>query len=282
MPKIDPKFISSVMTDDTELLELDNKKVNRSGDTMSGNLDLSNNNINNVNKITEKSIVTTPTYTTVSQDGNLTLTNNSTSVHFLTGNGSNFSIIFPDATTLEKGQNYEIYNRTGNPVVLKYPDGSTIGVLSTESVSSLILQENSDTNGIYSPFSVEVNQASGIANYNASSTVPFVTNSNTYLNITDFVVTPSSGKYAVWFNCSATSTNNNADNYVCLKRDDLEIIESERIVQSVSSNFIFQMQSLAIIDFDGTQQLKVSVKVTTGTLTVNSRTGVAIRLGPVG
>ena len=42
------------------------------------------------------------------------------------------------------------------------------------------------------------------------------------------------------------------------------------------------MQSLAIIDFNGTEELRVAVKVTTGTLTINARTGVAIRLGPAG
>ena len=273
---IDTEEAARIAADDN----LNNIKVNKAGDTMSGSLDFNNNNIDNVNKITEKSIVTTPTYTTVSQDGTLTLTSDSTSVHFLTGTASNFSIVFPDATTLQKGQNFEIYNRTNSAITLKYPDGTLIGVLSTESVSSLILQENSDTNGMYSPFSVEVNQASGISNYNASSVTAFSTNSNAYVEITDFVVIPSPGKYAVWFNCSATSTNNNADNFVCLKKDSVALPDSERQVQSVSSNFVFQMQSLAIIDFNGTEELRVAVKVTTGTLTVNARTGVAIRLGP--
>lgn len=50
---------------------------------------------------------------------------------------------------------------------------------------------------------------------------------------------------------------------------------------TVSSNFRFQLNTLAIVDFNGTEQLRVYVKVTTGTLTVNARTGVALRLGPV-
>lgn len=261
---------------------LDNIKVNRAGDTMSGSLDMNQNNINNINRITENTIITVPTYTTVTQDGTLSLTNDSTSVHFLTGMASNFKVIFPDALTLPKGINYEIYNRTTSPISLLYPDNTLIGILSPESVSSLILQENSTSNGMYSPFSVEVNQASGISNYNASDTTPFSTNSNVYQLVDGFNITPSSGKYAIWFNCSAVSTNNNADNFVALYKDGVIEQPSERKAQSVSSNFEFQLQTLAIMDFDGTQELTAAIKVSTGTLTINNRTGVAIRLGPAG
>ena len=148
--KIDPKFIDTKMSTDEERNQaisaeeaariagdnnLNDIKVNKAGDTMSGSLDLGDNNIDNVNKITEKSIITTPTYTTVTQDGSFTLTNNSTSVHFLTGTASNFSVIFPDATTLQKGQNYEIYNRTSSPVMLK---SKKIYILSIKNINTYV------------------------------------------------------------------------------------------------------------------------------------------------
>lgn len=56
----------------------------------------------------------------------------------------------------------------------------------------------------------------------------------------------------------------------------------ERLTPSVSSNFRFQLNTLGIIDFNGIQQLRVYVKFSTGTLTINARTGIALRLGPVG
>lgn len=288
--QISPKFISAEMTTDLELaseastrqsedltfLKLDGSRA------MTGNLNVGGNDLFGVNKTTNNIHITTPTYTTVSSNGTLTLNSNSASVHFLTGIGANYSVVFPNATTLVKGTNYEIYNRSSSPVTLKYFDGSTIGILAPESVSSLILQDNSTSKGVYSPFTVEVAQAAGISNYNASATTPFSTTLiNTYQQITDFVVTPASGKYAIWFNCSATSTLNNSINYVSIYKDGVSLSASERLAQSVASNFQFQLNTLVVADFNGAEQLQVWVKVTTGTLTVNARTGVAIRLGPV-
>lgn len=263
-------------------LTLQTTKVQKSGDSMTGNLHMLNNSIESVNKIDKRIAVTVPTYTTAIQGGTLELDNESTSVHFITGTVSNFSVKFPNATTLHNGVNYEIYNRTNSPITLKYQDDSLIGILSPESVSSLILQDNSTVNGMYSPFSVEVNQASGISNYNATSSSIFSTTSDIYTVIDQFSITPAAGKYAIWFSCSATSSTNNANNFVVLSKNGTIIQESERRAQSVSSNFVLQLQTLAIIDFDGTEELTASVKVTSGTLTITDRTGVAIRLGPVG
>jgi hypothetical protein len=267
---------SSRIAEDLTFLKLDGTR------SMSGSLNLNNFNITSINKSVKKILVTTPTFTTVTNSGTLNLSNSSSSVHFLTGTAANFSVVFPDSTTLDIGTNYEIYNRTPSPITLKYFDGTTIGILSSESVSSLILQDNSTQKGMYSPFSVEVAQAAGISNYNASATTAFATTAtNTYQQITDFVVTPAAGKYAVFFNCSATSTNNNSLNYVALYKDGTIITNTERVVQSVASNFTLGLNTLGTIDFNGTEQLRVYVKVTTGVLTVNARTGVAIRLGPV-
>lgn len=264
------------IAEDLTFLKLDGSR------SMTGTLNLDHNNILNINKSQKKILITTPTFTTATTNGTLNLADSSSSVHFITGTASNFSVVFPNATTLDLGVNYEIYNRSSSPIMLKYFDGSMIGVLSPESVSSLILQDNSTSVGIYSPFQVEVNQASGVANYNANSNTPFVTSSSVYVPITDFIVTPAAGKYAVWFNCSATSTNNNSQNTVAIYKAGQVIVDSERNQQSVSSNFSFQLNTLAIVDFNGTETLEVYVKVSVGTLTISARTGVALRLGPVG
>lgn len=264
------------IAEDLTFLKLDGSR------SMTGTLNLDHNNILNINKSQKKILITTPTFTTATTNGTLNLADSSSSVHFITGTASNFSIVFPNATTLDLGVNYEIYNRSSSPVMLKYFDGSMIGVLSPESVSSLILQDNSTSVGIYSPFQVEVNQASGVANYNVNSNTPFATSSSVYVPITDFVVTPAHGKYAVWFNCSASSTNNNSQNTVAIYKNGVIVQDSERNQQAVSSNFNFQLNTLAIIDFNGTEQLQVFIKVSTGTLTIGARTGVALRLGPVG
>lgn len=257
--------------------------LNRDGSRpMQGDLDLSNNNITNVNKATNKIMVTTPEYTTVITGGTLNLSSSSSTIRFLTGVASGFSVILPDATTISPGTNYEIYNRSSSPITLKYSDGSTLGIISVESVASLILQDNTTPKGVFSPFTIEIAQAAGILNYSASSLTPFSTTSTTYVPIADFTVVPAAGKYAIWFNCSASSVTNNSLTYVALYRDGTIISESERVTQSVASNFVFQMNTLTVADFDGTQELRVYVRVTTGTLTITARTGVATRLGPIG
>lgn len=257
--------------------------LNRDGSRpMAGNLDLNNNDISNINKTSNKILVTSPQYTTVTTGGTLTLDDSSSTIQFLTGVAAGFNVVLPDATTISPGTNYEIYNRTSSPVVLKYSDGSTLGVISVESVASLILQNNSTSKGVFSPFTIEIAQAAGILNYSASSLTPFSTSSSVYVPITDFVVVPAAGKYAIWFNCSASSVTNNSLTYLALYRGNTIIAESERVTQSVASNFTFQMNTLAVADFDGTQELRVYVRVTTGTLTVTARTGVATRLGPIG
>lgn len=289
--KIDSTWIDPEMTTDLELsgeasaraaedltfVKLDGSRA------MTGSLNLNNNNLDSINKKTDKINVTSPTFTAATNNGTLSLTSASTSVHFITGTATGFSIVFPNSTTISIGTNYEIYNRSSSSITLKYFDGSTIGVLAPETVSSLILQDNATPKGVYSPFSVEVAQSAGVTNYNASSATPFSTTlTNTYQQITDFVVTPMSGKYAVWFNCSCTSTVNNSMNYVAIYKNGVIIATSERVAQSVANNFTFQLNTLAIEDFSGTDELRVYIKVTSGVLTIKERTGVALRLQPVG
>lgn len=289
--KIDSTWIDPEMTTDTELageasarssedltfLKLDGSRA------MTGNLNLNQNNVANVNKSQKKIVVTSPTYTTTSLNGTLNLNSASSTVHFITGNATGFSVVFPNATTIENGTNFEIYNRSNFAITLKHFDGSTIGILASDSVSSLILQSNATEKGEYSPFTVEVAQAAGIANYNASSSTPFSTTLvNTYQQITDFVVTPVEGKYAIWFNCSASTTTNNSLNYVAIYKGANIVASSERLLQGTASNYKFNLNTLCIEDFDGVTELRVYVKVSTGVLTINERTGVALRLQPVG
>lgn len=230
-------------------------------------------------KTTAKTWVTAPTFVTVSANGTLTLTNASASVYFLTGTAIGFSVVMPNATTLSVGTNFEIYNRSSNSITVKYSDGTTLGILAPEAVSSLILQDNSTAKGVFSPFTVEIAQAAGIANYSASATTAFSTTSPTYTPITGFIVTPAPGTYAIFFNASCQATLNNSNVSVALYRAGSILADSERVTQSVSSNFVFQTSTLGVAQFDGTQTLEIYAKTTGGTLTVNSRTGVALRLG---
>lgn len=230
-------------------------------------------------KTAVKTWVTTPTYTVSSTNGTLSLDSSASSVHFITGSASGFSVVLPDARTVALGTNFEIYNRSSAAVVVKYSDGSTLGVLDSDSVSSLILQDNSTQNGSFSPFTIEIAQAAGILNYSAQAQSAFATTSTTDAQITGFAITPSSGQYYVAYNASNVATTNNAEVTLSLYKNGVQIAGTERTAKATASNFILILSTQGVASFNGTDELRVYVRTTTGTLTVNNRSVVMLRLG---
>jgi hypothetical protein len=72
----------------------------------------------------------TPTNTTTSLDGTLTLSSSSTSLHFLVGSATGFSVVLPDANTLQNGTNYRFYNQSTAPITIKRFGGTTLFTIS--------------------------------------------------------------------------------------------------------------------------------------------------------
>lgn len=237
----------------------------------------------NVEKqLSQKTWVTVPTFTTTTTSGTLALNGQSSTVHFITGDAAGFSVVLPDATTLPLGANFEVYNRASASITIRHYDGTTLGVLSPESVSSLILQSNTTQAGVFSPFSLEIAQAAGIANYNLDSQTAFSTSSATDVQIAGFTITPSAGEYFVSYNSSNVSTTNNAECTCSLYKNGALITGTERTARSTASNFILQLSTQGTSTFNGTDQLRVYVRTTTGTLTVNARNIIMLRLGSGG
>lgn len=232
-------------------------------------------------KTSVKTWVTTPTYTTATNNGVLNLNSTSATVHFITGNQTGFSIILPNAQTMSLGTNIEIYNRTSSAILVKYQDGTLLGVLDAEAVSSLILQDNASTNGMFSPFTVEIAQAAGILNYNLQQQTAFSTTSTTDTQITSFSITPASGEYFISFNSSNISSLNNAECTCSIYKAGSQVLGTERTARSTASNFVLQLSTQGVASFNGTESLTVAVRVTAGTLTVNNRSVVMLRLGGI-
>lgn len=120
---------------------------------------------------------------------------------------------------------------------------------------------------------------SPVVNYNVVSSTPFTASSSTDVVITGFTVTPQSGTYAIWYNSDATCTQNNSTVNHSIYKAGVVVTDSTRRTQSVSSNFIFQQSTMSIVQVDGTQALDVRVKTNQGSLTVNGRSLLLIRLG---
>lgn len=256
--------------------------LNRSGvRPMTGDLNLNSNNITNINKVNEKTVINIPTYTVATTNGTLTLDSSSSTVNFITGSATGFVIRMPNATTLANGTNFELYNRTGSPITIRYFDNTTtLGILDAESVSSLILQDNSTTNGIFSPFTVEVGQAAGILSYNASSQVAFTTASVTDVEVTGISITPASGEYFIAFNGSGSIVQNNALLTVSLYKDTTQVVGTERQLQAASANYVGTLSTQAVASFNGTQALSIRARSTVGNVTLNARSVLMLRLGP--
>lgn len=256
-------------------------KVSKSGDTMSGTLNMNNNDISNIAKVSEKTIIMTPTYTTATTNGTLTLDSTSSSVHFITGTATGFVVRMPNATTLANGTTFEIYNRTTAPITIRYFDNTTtLGVLDVESVSSLILQSNATTNGIFSPFTVEIAQAAGILSYNSQVQTTFTTASLTDVDIPGTTITPVSGEYYIAFSGAGSIVQNNSLLTISLYKAGVQITGTERQLQAASANYTGSFQTQTVVSFNGAEALTVRVRSSTGNVTVNPRSTLMLRLGP--
>lgn len=231
--------------------------------------------------------VTIPQYTTATTNGLLSLTASSYMVQFVTETAptSNFTIRLPNATTLQNGWNFELYNRTSASIRIEFFDGSFAGTLSKESVSSLILQSNTTSVGIWSPFTIEIaQQAAGVINYTLEQTAPFATTSATYVQITSFILTPQSGQYYVNVNSTVNTSGNNSTNFIALYKNGVIQTGTERSTLSSGNNTSTLLSTQGVISVNGTDEIRVYVKVTVAsgaqpTMTVNNRSIIALRLG---
>jgi hypothetical protein len=231
--------------------------------------------------------VTIPEYTTVTTNGTKTLTNTSNMVQFFveTAPTGGYSVVLPNATTLQNGWNFELYNRTSASITVKYHDGTTFGFLSKEAVSSLLLQSNTTSNGTWSPFTAEIaQQAAGVISYTLEQTAPFSTSSPTDSQITSFVLTPQSGQYYVGLNMVVACTGNNATNYVTIYKNGIAQTGTERSSLSSGNNTSFILSTQGVVTVNGLDEIRVYIRTIPAsgaapTLTVNNRSIIALRLG---
>ena len=124
-----------------------------------------------------------------------------------------------------------------------------------------------------------LNTAQGLTNFILESSTAFSTASATDVVITGFQITPSAGTYAVWYSSDAVNTQNNATIGCALYVNGTLHASSTRLAQSVSANFVFGQYTQDIIQFNGATAIDVRVKTSQGTLTVNSRSIILMRLG---
>jgi hypothetical protein len=212
-------------------------------------------------------------------NGTMTLLESHDSMQIYTGSATGYSVILPVATTLFNGRKFEIVNSSSAPLTVKFADGTTLVTLGQTSIGYVTLQDNSTSNGVWISWQTYIGTAGGILSYNLISSTAFTTSSTTDVLITGFSTTPSAGTYAVFYSASVFGTTSPQNNTWTIYKAGSAVSDSLRTQISSRSNQTMNQSTQSIVQFDGTQTVDVRVSIAAGSLTVNQRSLLLIRLG---
>jgi hypothetical protein len=225
-----------------------------------------------------------PQSNTITLNGTLTLTSSSNALQFFSGTASGYSVVLPAANTIKIGELIILANSGNSTIQVKDGSGANLFTLSQNSIAYCYLRVDSTVAGTWLYYQVLASStASGIVNYTLDDATPFV-NSTTrfpnYVQITGFSITPQAGTYAVWYNATVFYTTTPKAHYWAFYKGGVREAGSVRSQDTAHSNQTMVDSSIDVLSFDGATALDVRVSCdNTGTLTVNSRTLILIRLG---
>lgn len=211
--------------------------------------------------------------------GTFTLLESHDSLQIFTGSATGYSVVLPVGSTLFNGRKFEIVNNSSSPLTIKYADGSTLVSLGQTSIGYLTIQDNSTSNGVWISWQTYIGTSGGILSYNLISSTAFTTSSTTDVIITSFATTPSAGTYAVFYSASVFGTTSPQNNNWTVYKSGSALSDSLRTQISSRSNQTMLQATQTITQVDGTQAIDIRVNVAAGSLTVNQRSLLLIRLG---
>lgn len=224
-----------------------------------------------------------PTITATTLNGTLTLTVASTKFQVLTGTAAGYSVVLPNATTLLNGWKYEISNTTNQTVAIKTNGGALLFTLDRVSTGYISLINNGTAAGTWVFWQVLTSSiASGIINYTVTSSTAFSSTNRVdpYQLITGFQVTPQAGTYACWYNASVFYTTTPKAHFWAFHKAGTIITDTMRQQDTAHSDQTMIDSTMSVTSFNGSETMDVRVKcANTGTLTVNARTMILIRIG---
>ena len=203
----------------------------------------------------------------------------SASTFIFTGSTPGQIVRLPDAMTLEAGRDFSFVNLGSVAGTLQYQDGTFFSLLPADSRTNVTLVDKLTANGIWFIEQQFNDVASGIVNYNVIDSAPFSTNSDTDVMIAGFAVTPIAGKYAVWYNASASGTQGNASHFFTIYKVATSVADSVRSVRPGASNTAYPQVTQSIVSFNGAESCSVHARTSAGAMTINDRSLILIRLG---
>lgn len=224
--------------------------------------------------------ISNPSYTATTLNGTLSLLQSSTSYQFITGSATGYSIKLADATTLFKGRTYILFNTTAQTINIKNYGNTVLTTLAQNSVGYAYLQDDGTANGTWVIWQVLTSTtASGIINYNLTSQTAFTTTSTTDVVITGFTLTPQAGTYACWYNAKSFHTTTPKTHWWSFYKNGSKIVESERSQDTAHSSQNMTDTTMAVATFTGSETIDVRIRAQNGSLRIDSRTIILIRLG---
>jgi len=239
-------------------------------------------NANIEKNLTHVSWSPTITITPTTLNGTAIFTNTTGCIQEFTGTATGFKIRLPNAQTLTTGWKYDLFNSSTVPIQIYYNDTTTLaGTLLASAYVSITLESNTTTNGSWLRWGAYTGgTASGILNYNISSSTPFTLSTGTADTlIAGMSLTPTQGTYALWYDGSIVITGNNTVVRTTFYKANAIWTDSLRTIESSVSTFNTTHSTIAIIQFTGSELLEVRVARSSNTLTINGRSLIMIRLG---
>lgn len=217
---------------------------------------------------------------TVTSASTLTLVGGSAMVQNFTGSTSGQIMQLPDATTLSNGHRYEFWNNSTTIITLK--DGSSTNILniSQNSIVRMVLKDNSTSAGGWLIEQTTISTSGTVVNYNIISTTPFSTSSATDVVITGMTITPQAGTYAIWISGEWQDSNASAVMRATIYNNGVAVSDSIRTYQSFGAAKSGPVYTQTISQVNGSQAIDFRINTSSGTLTVNARSLLLIRLGP--
>jgi len=223
-------------------------------------------------------LVTTPDSVTTSLNGTTSLDVDSKTFQNVSGSATGHSLEFPDATTVPLGSEYQVFNNSSESIEIK--DGASNTLFTLVSGDFVVAKLEMDGTAAGSWITIVTSaSATGILSYVITSDTNFSTSSSTDALITGFTVTPTSGRYYAIYSSDLVITNNNRVAECVIFSGGTSVENTRRTVQGVGSNFESTQSTVGEITVNGSQAVDIRVNIDSGSININQRSLVLIRLG---
>ena len=216
---------------------------------------------------------------TTTLNGTLTLVLADTTLQYVTGTATGYSVVLPDATTLTIGQRYLIENTSTQSINIKDGGGNLLFVLGQSSEAILTLQLNPNADGTWIGYQNLLGFGSGVVTYNIVSSTNFSSSANVDTLITGMSVTPQAGTYGIWYNAQNSGTGSGQQLDCTIYAGAAAITDSIRSNLSTSGSHIFQNSTQTIHTFDGLTTCNIKVNPNGNNMTIGNRSLLMIRFG---